>query len=744
MLKFGKQGYMLANLIVGIIIFGALAGAMALTIHAINEAQGSAAARAQSEAERTAQKESSLYGLDATGLNPLSAAGASPSTMTNPSTLGTSGGGADIQGMVLSGDTAGRSSAAGVRVVGADGTGTTPVDPTPDPVDLVAPTVNYNGALPLTAGLFPISDMVTLPTGNPSGTFYTYTTDGTNPQRTGSVWNGTESYTALNLPSEFRIQAYHPNDDLYRPSSIAVGSLSATAAISYDREPVLPGGYTIYDFSYEMVRDGTNRILLDLDNKTGLYSMEYSIEAGPATGIGTSTALALDEADWTSASIQLDVRVVGVNSDFPAQPSWNRTYILNAVATVLEAPIINYGPAFPSPASFPISDLVTLPAGNPAETQYRYTVNGSNPTSSSALWTGSESFSPVDLPVTFKIQAYHPSGVFYSPSAVASMTFTSPVPVIGYGREGSLPAGYTDFEYDRSMIDGPTNRAELTLTGHEGVFSMRYRINGGTWISGGTFARFMPALSEWSTGSCLLEVEVVQEGYFPVNPAWNQSYTLTVKPVKLATPIINHGPAFPSSFPVTNMVSYPPSNPPGTFYHYRTDGGDPTDAHPLWNNSTSYSVTNLPAHFAVVAYPDDPIWWLPSDVAKVSFVNPGGPGGIGSLDITYDREGVLPSGYDPYDFDYLQITGGDNRIMLEASNQSGLYGIEVNYGGSWLWSNSPDVIFHVPTAFWTADTHYVTGRLRSRNTYFPLSSAVTRTWEIHRVKVILPPPVPGT
>lgn len=751
MLSHSKKGYMLANLIVGLIVFGTLAGGIAMTIHAINEAQGSAAARAQSEAERSAQKESSLYGLDATALNPVGAVGASPSTMTNPSTLGTGGrGGADLQGMVLSGDTAGRSSAAGIRILGADGTGSTPTGPTPDPVDLIAPIVNYDGALPLAAGLFPVTDMVTLPTGNPSGTFYTYTTDGTNPQRGGSRWNGTESYSAANLPAEFRIQAYHDNDDLYSPSAIATGSLTASASISYEREPVMPGGYSIYDFDFDMINDGTNRIILGTDNETGLYSLEYSIEGGAATGIGLGTTIALALSDWTSPSIELDVRVVGVNPNFPVNAGWHRTYILSAVTQPLLPPVINYGPAFPSAGSFPITDLVTFPVGNPAGTQYHYTISASDPTSSSPLWTGTESLSPADLPEHFRIQARHPSAVFYSPSAVVSVTFVSPIPSIVYDREGSLPGGYTIYEFDKQMIDTASNRAELSLVGHEGVFSMRYRLNGGTWMSAGTFARFMPPASEWSTGTVLLEAEVVAEGYFAADPAWNTSYVLTARPVKLATPIINYGPAFPwGAFPFANMVTFPASNPPATTtYHYTTNNSDPTDASGVWTNSITFTATNLPAHFACVAYPDDTVFYLPSDVAKVTFTNPGGPGGVGSLGITYDREngGALPSPptvpqvYDIFDFDYVMIWTDSYRAIFRPSNDyGGLYYVQYSYGSGWSGAG-PEVYFHVPASAWSGDTHNISGRLVSRNSNFPLSGTVSRTVTINRVVLPLPPP----
>ena len=104
------------------------------------------------------------------------------------------------------------------------------------------------------------------------------------------------------------------------------------------------------------------------------------------------------------------------------QISVNASSVVDVLTTSnLLAPVFNLSPSYSS-LSFPLtigSSILTLPAGNPIGTIYRYTVNGVDPQATDLLWTAQTYTAYGDgvFPSQIKIRAYNPDPQ-YIPSSV--------------------------------------------------------------------------------------------------------------------------------------------------------------------------------------------------------------------------------------------------------------------------------------------------------------------------------------
>jgi len=75
----------------------------------------------------------------------------------------------------------------------------------------------------------------------------------------------------------------------------------------------------------------------------------------------------------------------------------------------------------------------------------------------------------------------------------------------------------------------------------------------------------------------------------------------------LAPPVFNvQGDLTAAPFPLNNIATLPSSNPPGTTYHYTTDGSTPTATSPIWDNNPGWTSTDFPAQVALAAFNTDP------------------------------------------------------------------------------------------------------------------------------------------
>ena len=92
---------------------------------------------------------------------------------------------------------------------------------------------------------------------------------------------------------------------------------------------------------------------------------------------------------------------------------------------------------------------------------------------------------------------------------------------------------------------------------------------------------------------------IATTGTAPVNPA-----------MPLAPPAFNVvGDLTYAAFPLAlnQVVTLPATNPPGTTYHYTTDGSAPTAASPVWSNAgPAWTAASFPGQLALAAFNTDP------------------------------------------------------------------------------------------------------------------------------------------
>lgn len=147
-------------------------------------------------------------------------------------------------------------------------------------------------------------------------------------------------------------------------------------------------------------------------------------------------------------------------------------------------------------ASFPATNWAQFPSLNPSDTVYRYTVDGSNPTESSPVWSGvTTAITPATFPATLKVTAFHPN---YEPSPVATLfPITFQLPGVTYTR--SKGGSSTAFSY--TDITTAPNGIVLSPAASVGDLptQIRYTITGSNPTSTSTAysAAFVVAESAW-------------------------------------------------------------------------------------------------------------------------------------------------------------------------------------------------------------------------------------------------------
>lgn len=130
-------------------------------------------------------------------------------------------------------------------------------------------------------------------------------------------------------------------------------------------------------------------------------------------------------------------------------------------------------------SSFPASGWVTLPASNPSGTLYRYTIDGTEPTAISPVWSAvnvDSSITPATFPDTLRIAAFH-SLPFYAPSPVATLSaITFQLPGLVFSRS----KGGTSTAFSYPDITSSPNGIVLSPASNVGNLpvQIRYTING--------------------------------------------------------------------------------------------------------------------------------------------------------------------------------------------------------------------------------------------------------------------------
>lgn len=246
----------------------------------------------------------------------------------------------------------------------------------PNAIQLAPPVFNVTGDL--TNMAFPINNIATLPSSNPPGTVYRYTTDGTLPTGSSPVWNNNPGWTPDTFPASLTIAAFNP-DPMYASSAGVTASYSMQLSASYSRAD----GRTsdLYGFSLGDLAepDATGIVLGDnIDGYTIVYTLDGSNPTTSPTAMAYSGPFApLQSQFGPDATLEF----AAVSSDPRISTSAVTTYTL----TPDQAPLTP--PTFVTSNAEPLSPGTDVVISVNSNGSPRTAVNNGAPTQSSSSAT---------------------------------------------------------------------------------------------------------------------------------------------------------------------------------------------------------------------------------------------------------------------------------------------------------------------------------------------------------------------
>lgn len=137
---------------------------------------------------------------------------------------------------------------------------------------LLSPIANFSGTVHLTD--FPIKNFIASARNNPLGTYYRYTTDGSDPTIASPVWTFS-ALSLINWAPMMKFRAFNP--DLRYIESLALEvALTVTGNILLTRED----GSNSLGVSYSEIANGSNRIILTAPGGGSNVQIRYRIQGG--------------------------------------------------------------------------------------------------------------------------------------------------------------------------------------------------------------------------------------------------------------------------------------------------------------------------------------------------------------------------------------------------------------------------------------------------------------------------------
>jgi type II secretory pathway pseudopilin PulG len=255
-------------------------------------------------------------------------------------------------------------------------------------IPLAAPSFNFTGDL--TNVPMPLNAIATLPSTNPPGTVYRYTTDGSSPTASSPIWDNDPGWTPESFPQQVALAAFN-TDPQYAPSPAVTAAYSMQLIVSYGRvdgplnEP--------YGFALSDILDPADDGIVLTTNIPGfaiLYTLDGSDPA--VSGVSYSAPFAPSQANFSASSGNADLtgastgtatlKYVAISNDPRIVSSQEMAQTLNSVAVPLSAPTFVTDNSQPLAPGTPVVISVSGSSSSP-----RTTINSGTPTNSSSSAT---------------------------------------------------------------------------------------------------------------------------------------------------------------------------------------------------------------------------------------------------------------------------------------------------------------------------------------------------------------------
>lgn len=298
---FSKRGMTLVSAVMAVVLLGITTAGIVQYSNSVGQQRREMNTRVQEDAYRVFQSELALSGSSASGptANPLASAITGLSSNPNASFANSAAAGrnlngsADIIGYTASSDVSGRSSALGY-VIASTGTAVA----APVAVELTPPSFRISGVVPESEFNPAITNLIVAGSGNPAGTVYRYTTDGSDPTATSPIWlSASSSINPYPLPALIKAAAFN-SDPQFSTSAIVTASLSRQLSVVYARS----GGGASTGFTYAEVTGATNSIVLSVSNAPPGTRIFYTYNGSTPTAASTlyTAPFQVPLASWSS------------------------------------------------------------------------------------------------------------------------------------------------------------------------------------------------------------------------------------------------------------------------------------------------------------------------------------------------------------------------------------------------------------------------------------------------------------
>ncbi|MGH7997026.1 MAG: chitobiase/beta-hexosaminidase C-terminal domain-containing protein [Opitutaceae bacterium] len=248
----------------------------------------------------------------------------------------------------------------------------------------------------LTGASFPLNNVAALPSNNPPGTVYRYTTDGTTPTVNSLEWdNSNLNWTPATFPAQVTLAAFN-TDPQYAPSIAVTAQYSMQLVITYGRAD---GQADLYGFTLSDLSDPADTGIVltanvpayTLPSGQPAYAIFYTLDGSSPTADGASYAgpFAPAQSNFSTSVGNADLTGTATGTaslEYVALSNDPRIYSTQIIGATLDAEAVPLSaPTYVTDNSQPLApgtNVVLSVSGSNASP--RTTVNGGAPTQSSS------------------------------------------------------------------------------------------------------------------------------------------------------------------------------------------------------------------------------------------------------------------------------------------------------------------------------------------------------------------------
>ncbi|NLK49659.1 MAG: T9SS type A sorting domain-containing protein, partial [Candidatus Cloacimonetes bacterium] len=394
------------------------------------------------------------------------------------------------------------------------------------------------------AGTYQTAQNVTLnaPTV-PAGVSYYYTTDGSDPTDASLLYQGPIPLPLDSGITQIKVRAYKEG---WVPSAVASATYNITGTVVYMTPVFLPPAGT-YQTAQQITINSVNP-----SDATVRYTLDGS-EPTQTSPIYTSPITLPLESGTTT------IKTKAFKTDWTASQTHSATYTITGQVSIA-APVFDPIPGtYVNPQSVAVIPYVT-----PATAQIRYTLDGSDPTPTSPVYSG-EIPAPAYTTTRIKVRAY---ATDWAPSPVYEGIYVVNGAASINGVVFTPPAGtYTTAQ--RLVIS--TNTLPIDA-------DIYYTIDGSDPTSGST--PYTTPIHLDLDREITVKVRAYGDQYWDPSPVYTAHYVMTGR-VQIPEPVFSPDPSV--VYTEATMVTIDEPIPAAATVRYTLDGSDPDESSTIYD-----------------------------------------------------------------------------------------------------------------------------------------------------------------